>query len=114
MNSQCDQLIIDNANVLTSGAAELRSALGKLQAQGVEPHVLAVALQPEQTLDMVEEQFERSCPTWQSTDGGRKNTLLVLAVAPKSHKVGTYYGGAWSGALDALTGSPVLNRRLNS
>jgi uncharacterized membrane protein YgcG len=100
MNSQCDQLIIDNAHVLTTSATQLRLTLRKLQTQGVEPHIWTVALQPDQTLDMAEAQFERSCPTWQSTDGGRKNTLLVLAVAPKSHKVGTYYGGAWSEALD--------------
>lgn len=97
--SQGCGLVLDDAHVLPVGS--MQAAADKLIAQGAEPHFVTVPGKNVQNLDLTENNLEAACAaTWQGVGGQRKSTLLVMMVAPESHKLGLYYGSAWHAALD--------------
>jgi uncharacterized membrane protein YgcG len=98
-NLNCNLPISDEANVLGQSATLLQ-AVSQLSAKGVDIHVVSVPTMGTVNLDMLEKAIETGCRSWQAPNGGRKSTLLVLMVAPNDHKMGVYYGSAWSKALD--------------
>jgi uncharacterized membrane protein YgcG len=51
-------------------------------------------------LDPLEADMERECDSWRAPGTNvRKANLLIVMVAPESHKMGTYYGAAFDKAL---------------
>lgn len=96
----CLQTVLDDAKVLSSGQTiEIENAAKVLTNAGAEVHIVTLPLERGASLDTAERGYESACPTWRAVDGGRRNTLLVFAVAPFAHKSGIYYGGAWDHAL---------------
>jgi uncharacterized membrane protein YgcG len=101
MNQDCNNSVIDSAALFTPAQVESLTKSGReLVNQGADLHVLTIDLGSAPTLDVAEKSFEDNCSTWKAPDGGRKNSLVVLSVAPKQRKTGLYYGGAWNDALN--------------
>ena len=97
VGGDCDSIVTDSP-AFKGRTAEIAQAAQALILQGAEVRVRDV--QTSTNTDISEQTFEKSCPSWQSATGGRKNTLISLIVASQSHKSGIYYGGAWHNALD--------------
>lgn len=94
----CDLIVADSENVISSmDAQEIGVKAKSLINEGADVRVRIIGRTA--NLDVSEKNFERSCVSWQSPDGGRKSTLIVLMVSPTDHKMGIYYGGAFSNAL---------------
>ena len=93
----CDLPINDAAGVLRDTLA-VQQAADALKQQGADVRVVTVNLSG--TLEQFVAQQKRTCSSWQSTDGGVKNNLVVFALAPVQRKFGIFYGAEWKEALD--------------
>lgn len=94
----CDNIVGDQGGAFKVGEAEqVRAAAQGLIDQGADVRVRTVGITA--NLDMDEKNFERSCQSWQSPNGGRKSTLVVLMVSPESRKMGIYAGSGFDHAL---------------
>lgn len=98
MAQNCDVIVYDGANVLKGQEQQIETAAQGIIQKGGDVRVRTVLNAT--NLDLVESQYEKSCTSWMSPNGGRKSTLIVLMVAPKDRKMGIYYGAAWKKALD--------------
>lgn len=96
--ANCDDPVEDLANVFGSKTSAVQSAAQYLENKGLDVRIRTVPTSS--NLDITEKEFERNCLSWQSANGQRKSTLLVLMVATESRKLGLYYGGSLSNALD--------------
>src|SRR5271154_5572723 len=95
----CNSIVYDQAGVLKGHEQEIQAAAQGVIDQGGDPKVATVL--GATNLDLAEKQIEKSCQSWQSPNGDRKSTLLVLMVSPDTRKLGVYYGSAWKSALDS-------------
>ena len=94
----CDAIVLDQANMLSaSGMSQVTTAVNSLIAQGADVRVRTIAFSP--NLDISEGMLEKNCPSWQSANGGRKSTLVVIMLSG-NRKAGIVYGNAWHKALD--------------
>src|SRR6266403_1415778 len=94
----CDNVVADYSGSLKSGDAQrIEEAARPLVNEGADLRVRILGTTS--NLDTDEKDIERSCLSWQSPNHGRKSTLVVLMVAPFSHKMGIYYGNAFDHAL---------------
>ena len=98
-SQDCDNTVADQTGAFSSGQVQevMANAQGLIN-QGADVRVRTMG--PTSNLDMDEKDLEKACRSWQSPNGGRKSTLVVLMVSPAGHKMGIYYGAAFSHALD--------------
>lgn len=98
--AECDAVLVDQAGLLGGQQPRVLDAAQALANLGATVRVRTVAsLDGAATLDAYERNVERACPSWQAADGGRKNTLIVVLVAPSERATGLYYGDQWQPAL---------------
>src|SRR3990172_5816286 len=110
----CNALVQDQAGVLGAGLSQVTTAAQDLVNAGADVRVLTDrSFAPQGNLDQYQAARQRSCASWQSADGGRKNNLIVFVVAVGDRKVGLYYGEEWRTALDAKW-SGILSNRVRS
>jgi uncharacterized membrane protein YgcG len=96
----CGSIVVDQAGVFKpTEFAAVVDASNNLIDNGADVRVRTVG--PTSNLDIDEKNLERVCQSWQSPNGGRKSTLIVLMVSPQSHKAGIYIGESWKPALAA-------------
>lgn len=96
----CDLAVVDDARVLD--IAQVTAAAQALDAAGADVRVRTyTSLGSWATIDRLKDFTQAQCPSWQASDGGMKNNLVVLAVAVTDHKVGLYYGSLWKPILDS-------------
>lgn len=93
----CDALVVDQANILGSNLVQVGRGAQALVNQGADVRVRTFQT-ANGNLDLLVDNITRRCNSWQNASGGRKSTLLVLAVS-MDHKVGIYYGSTWNKAL---------------
>jgi uncharacterized membrane protein YgcG len=91
----CDQTV---AGLSIGDTSTIKAAAQSVINQGADVRVRDVGTSS--NLDFTEKTYESTCLSWQSPNGGRKSTLIVLMVASQSRKLGIYYGSAWHNALD--------------
>jgi uncharacterized membrane protein YgcG len=92
----CGQLVVDNAGIFGAQLTDVNNAAQDLATAGVEVRVITLTdMGGAGNLDLVEQNFVKSCPAIQSTDGKRKNNVVELFISMKEHQWGIYYGGAW-------------------
>jgi uncharacterized membrane protein YgcG len=96
----CDEVVVDGAGVFKDQLAQIQSRANTVANLGADVRIRTVAsIGTAATLDSYERGVERGCPSWQASDGGRKNNLIVLMVAIEQRTTGLYYGGQWESAL---------------
>lgn len=96
----CDQVVIDDAAVFKDQLPRVTAEAQSLIALGTDVRVRAIAsLNGAATLDSYEQVVERACPSWQATDGSRKNNLIVMMMSLQERKTGLYYGSQWERTL---------------
>lgn len=96
--SNCNSVVADTAGMLGGKSAEVEQSAGPLINQGADVHVVTIN-DSHGNLDLMENDIEKSCPSWRNPQGVRKSTLIALVVS-KDRKLGIYYGSAWHSALD--------------
>lgn len=79
----------------------VEKAVQGLISHGADIRVRALDRFTAPTLELYERNMEQSCQSWQAPDGGRKNNLIVIAVAVQNRKSGIYYGSQWKPVLDS-------------
>jgi uncharacterized membrane protein YgcG len=105
--AQCDSTILDQARVLN--VAHVETAAQALNAAGADVRVWTFDRVMGGNLDLMKALQQGVCRSWQASDGGMKNNLIVLMVAVKDRKVGLYYGDQWKPALDAQWNARVVS-----
>lgn len=91
----CDQLIVDKAGVL-GNTAEIETAAQSLVRIGATVRVRAIPTYGSSgSLDHYEAALEKACPSWQTPDGGTRNSLIVLVMAVQDRETGLYSGDQW-------------------
>lgn len=96
----CDSLVVDEAGVFKGGIGSVEEAAQKLVNSGADVRVRTVTtFGSAGNLDQYESRLEKSCSSWQDSNGVRKNNLIVLAISLRERKTGLYYGSQWNGAL---------------
>lgn len=98
--SGCDQLIADDAGVFGGNISEVQSALNDL-ARYAEVRVITIQSYGNSTLDAYVDGIRQQCPSWQATDGGFKNNLIVFAISYDDQDTGIFYGNQWADPLDS-------------
>jgi uncharacterized membrane protein YgcG len=98
--TDCNALVLDGAHVLSgpsvlSAAQRLQRLAGDVRVRTIETFA------PFGTIDQYEANLLSQCPSWQATDGGMKNNLVVVMMSLAEHKTGIYYGSQWGEALDS-------------
>ncbi|HEY3998527.1 MAG TPA: TPM domain-containing protein, partial [Candidatus Xenobia bacterium] len=100
--ANCDDPIEDGAHILGNDVARVTQAVDDLKRVGGDVRVRTVAsLGSAATIDALEASMEKACPSWQTPDGKRRNTLVVVVVALQEHKVGIFYGSQFRSVLDS-------------
>lgn len=96
--SDCNSPVVDNAHVLQGKEVTIITALAAITAKGGDGRVITddPSITPEQYVAQV----QRSCPSWQSANGGVKNNLIVFLVFPQHHKVGLFVGNEFGKAIN--------------
>lgn len=97
--SGCDTLIADDAGVFGGNISEVQSALNDL-ARYAEVRVITIQTYGNSTLDAYVDGIRQQCPSWQATDGGFKNNLIVFAISYDDQDTGIFYGNQWADPLD--------------
>lgn len=98
---QCDLVVEDEANLLKGGLVSVEAAATQLENLGASVRVRTFnTFGDAGNLDRYVDTIRRSCPSWQATDGGVKNNLVVIAVEVAHREIGYYYGSLWKSALD--------------
>jgi uncharacterized membrane protein YgcG len=95
----CNDTIFDEGNYLSDNAGQVQKAAQALIRNGADVRVRLLASVPQGTLDFWKADMLKGCRSWQSPDGGMKNNLIVVVVAPTKGKTGIYYGDLWRGKL---------------
>jgi len=96
--SDCDLVVLDEVNVLD--VSKVETAAKQLENLGAVVRVrMYKSMNGAPSMDHFEERIEKSCPSWQSADGGTKNNLVVLIVAMDDRESGIYAGSEWERAL---------------
>ncbi len=98
---QCDAAVNDQAGVLGNKTSQVGQAAASLNSKGADTRILATNLGGYSTLDALVDAGVKSCPSWQAPNGKAKSTLVIIAVAPKEHKMGIYAGTAFESAFGA-------------
>lgn len=99
----CSDTVIDEAGVLNSSQInQVTKAEEKLTRQGVDVRVrLLNDLKGASSLEELKSNAQQKCSSWKSKDGGMKNNLLILMVAPKQGKTGFFFGDALASKLSS-------------
>lgn len=97
----CTADVYDGAGVLGGQTASVQAAVRDLDSKGADAHAITYSGLTGATLDQTVMNTVRSCPAFQSPNGGVKSTLVILAVAPGARKMGIYAGHAFDGAFTA-------------
>lgn len=110
----CDSLVVDSANVLGDKARDVEAAVKKLKDAGADAFVRIVpSIKPAVTSEEYEQSLQNSCRNWQSGNGKRKSTLLVMIVAPQDRKGGIHLGGAWGKFIQAAETTGIQTNYMN-
>lgn len=97
----CNSMVFDADGLLGGNIAKIEDSAKKLENAGADVRVLVInSFGDAGNLDNYVDGVQRGCKSWQATDGGRKNNLIVFAVAVKDRKTGLFYGGQWTRILD--------------
>jgi uncharacterized membrane protein YgcG len=100
--TDCDSIVVDNAQVMKGAGARVENAAQKLINAGADVRIRTFnTMDGAANLDRFEKSIEAVCPSWTAPDGGMKNNLVVLMVAVKERKVGYYYGSQWGSVLSS-------------
>lgn len=100
--NECDQLVVDEANVFGKDITRVESAAQELVKAGADVRVRTIrTFAPADNLDRFEMLLERQCASWTAPDGTRKNNLIVLMISSEERKTGLYYGSQWENVLGA-------------
>ena len=98
--STCDTVIVDGAGIF-SDTSQIQKAVTELQNTGAEVRVRTMTNYGSAgSLDLYIKGIVSQCPSWQATDSGMKNNLVVFAVAMDSHDTGIFYGAQWDDPLN--------------
>lgn len=99
----CSDPIIDELGVMNPAQIEqVTRAQNLLAANSVESRVRVVAdFKGNASLEALKTSAQQKCGSWKSGDGGMKNNLLLIFVAPKQQKTGFFYGDALRSKLDS-------------
>ena len=101
--SNCDAIVVDDGNFFGSGIDRVEEAAQRLIALGADVRVrTARSLSPASNLDSYEALMRESCASWRSTDGQRKNNLVLFMIYAESETnrgTGLFYGGQWDPSL---------------
>lgn len=97
----CDDIVVDEAGVFGAGIDQVATEAQKLVNLGADVRVRSVkTFGSAGNLDNYVDQIQKECNSWQATDGGYKNNLVVLIVAVDDRKTGLYYGSQWKRTLE--------------
>lgn len=95
-------LVVDHANVFKGSIHEVERAAQELESVGADVHVWTIPSYSGKASSL-KEYFEKlllpKFPAWQSSNGGKKNNLVVMMISLKEKKTGLYYGEEWSRVL---------------
>lgn len=96
----CDDIVVDEAGVFGSKIDQVTTEAQKLVNLGADPRIRTIkTFGSAGNLDNYVGQIQKNCKSWQATDGGRKNNLVVLIIAVNDRKTGLYYGSQWERVL---------------
>jgi uncharacterized membrane protein YgcG len=90
----CKDVVIDEAGVLNTGQVDqITKEADKLTRQGVDVRVRTLSdFKGHDSLTTLKASAQGKCGSWKSSDGGMKNNLLLLMVAPKQQATGFFFG----------------------
>lgn len=97
----CDQVVIDETGRLSqSDLAKVMTAAQDLTNKGADVRVRVVSgFHGHGNIDQLEQATIQGCSSLQAPDGGRKNNLVMVFVAPSQRKSGIFFGGQWTSRL---------------
>lgn len=114
---KCKDPIVDEVSALSSGDLErVERARTALTASGADVRVQVISSfhrtpsgEMNKSIEAYKDQMLGKCRSWQAADGGMKNNLVLVIVAPKQKRTYVGAGSQWDRTLSQDRKSQIVN-----